>query len=456
MSISFPKELSSFRFWPLEFDKRSRLVEPRQLERLREQNSSAGITDLLVLSHGWNNDEEEALDLYRKVTRQIAGVSSERFAAREVGVAGIFWPSKKFADSEAIPGGAASLEGDVPEANLIEEIQELRGFFDAANEDEIIERLVALVSRLDSEPEAVREFGELTQQLLGEQWSADEEIESEIPWGLLSMPGEDLVNSLSAPRDEEMAASAGGEGGIAAMPVGDDSGSAGSEGGAAFLGSLFSGLRSGAKNALNLFTYFQMKKRAGEVGADGLGPALRDLASANGGLRFHLAGHSFGGRLVTAAVNGAGDDVVFPAHSMTLLQAAFSHNGFAEDFEPGRDGFFRRVLSDRLGLKGPVVVTHTSRDLPNRWAYPMASRLARQKAAAFGGPDDVYGAIGSNGAQHTPEAVFERLLETDGEYQFRSGRIHNLEGSTFIADHSAVTGPQVANALVAAMVATET
>lgn len=455
MAVSFPERLSGFRFWPLEFDKRSQLVEPRQLDRLREDIPTAGMTDLLVLSHGWNNDEAEALNLYQSLMGRVDDVRGDRFAGREVGVAGIFWPSKKFADSEVIPGGAASLEGDVPAAALIEDIQQLRGFFDAANERELIDELIALVPRLDSEPVAVKQFGELSQQLLGEEWSADEEIEAEIPPGLLSMPGEDLINSLSVPRDEEMASS-GGEGGIAATPLRDDHGAAGPEGGAAFLGSLFSGLRSGAKNALNLLTYFQMKKRAGEVGADGLAPALRDLASASEGLRFHLAGHSFGGRLVTAAVHGVGDDAVFPAHSMTLLQAAFSHNGFAEDFENGSDGFFRKVLSGSPGLKGPVVVTHTSRDLPNRWAYPMASRLARQKAAAFGGPDDVYGAMGSNGAQHTREAVFERLLDTDGTYEFRNGSVHNLESSNFISGHGAVTGTPVGNALVAAMVTTDT
>ena len=35
------------------------------------------------------------------------------------------------------------------------------------------------------------------------------------------------------------------------------------------------------------------------------------------------------------------------------------------------------------------------------------------------------------------------------------GTLHNLESSEFVAGHGSVTGSQVANALVAAMVATE-
>ena len=60
---------------------------------------------------------------------------------------------------------------------------------------------------------------------------------------------------------------------------------------------------------LNFATYYQMKERAGTVGAGGLNPLLRELRAAAPDLRIHLVGHSFGGRLVTAAALGrAGSD----------------------------------------------------------------------------------------------------------------------------------------------------
>lgn len=454
MPISFPSAMSGFDFWPVEFDTKARPVEPEQVHRLRRGISTSGVTDLLVLSHGWNNDEEEALGLYKDVLQNVDRQEKGRLGGRRLAVAGVFWPSKKFADSEVIPGGAASVVGDVPESDLVARIDELRGFFDAPSLDQILDELVGLVPRLEGEPSARRHFGEITQQLLGDDWTTDDEVSEEMPSALLTMPGEDLIDQLSAPRDEETMVSGRGEGGIADLDFGT-SRNDGPEGGAAFLGSLFSGVRSGARNALNLFTYYQMKDRAGVVGSAGVWPMLRNLRDDNRGVRIHLAGHSFGGRLVTAGVLGDGSEKPLPVHSVTLLQAAFSHNGFAKDYEPGKNGFFRRIVSESPRLPGPIVVTHAHSDLPNRWAYPMASRLARHKAAAFGGPDDVYGAIGSNGAQKTPEAVAGELLASEGIYSFSAGKIHNLESSAFISGHSNVGGPQVANALVSAVVAVD-
>ena len=452
MPISFPSDISGFDFWPLEFDKKARPVDPGQIDRLERGLSATGVTDLLVLSHGWNNDEREALRLYQALLRNVDRQQRGRFGGRRIAVAGLFWPSKKFAESEAIPGRAASVAGDVPQADLIATIEQLRGFFDGPTSDQILDELVALVPRLDAEPVAKRRFGELTQDLLGDDWSSDAEVEEEMPSAMRTMPGEELIDRLSAPREEETMVAGRSEGGIAAMEVGG--GAVGDpEGGTAFLGSLFSGVRSGALNTLNLFTYYQMKDRAGVVGSVGVGPVLRSLMDDNRAVRVHLAGHSFGGRLVTASVMGDGSEQPLPAHSVTLLQAAFSHNGFAQDYEPGKDGFFRRVVAESPGLPGPILITHTSNDLPNRWGYPMASRLARHKAAVFGGPDDVFGAIGSNGAQRTPEAEFGRLLDVDSVYHLSAGKIHNLASSSFISGHSDVEGAQVANALVSALVA---
>jgi hypothetical protein len=39
------------------------------------------------------------------------------------------------------------------------------------------------------------------------------------------------------------------------------------------------------------------------------------------------------------------------------------------------------------------------------------------------------------------------MLGVDRDYQFRSGRITNLESSAFIPSHSGIDGPQVAHAL---------
>jgi pimeloyl-ACP methyl ester carboxylesterase len=88
-----------------------------------------------------------------------------------------------------------------------------------------------------------------------------------------------------------------------------------------------------------------MKQRAGIVGRKGAYRVLSQIREAHQTLKIHLIGHSFGGRLVTALADGpAGMKPIIP-ESMTLLQAAFSHNGFASKFDGSRDGFFRKVVT---------------------------------------------------------------------------------------------------------------
>jgi pimeloyl-ACP methyl ester carboxylesterase len=86
-------------------------------------------------------------------------------------------------------------------------------------------------------------------------------------------------------------------------------------------------------------SYYLMKERAAEVGAGGVAPLVRMLKQVSPETEVHLAGHSFGARLATAAVMALGQDSgAALVDTMMLLQAAFSQ--FA--FSPG--GFFRPVV----------------------------------------------------------------------------------------------------------------
>src|ERR1700747_1465475 len=90
-------------------------------------------------------------------------------------------------------------------------------------------------------------------------------------------------------------------GGGAAFEVG--SGPALDEGGGAGIGSFLDSFKTAALNILNYTTYYEMKTRAGTVGKNGLGPLVDKISSKVD--RIHLIGHSFGGRLVTAAANAS-------------------------------------------------------------------------------------------------------------------------------------------------------
>jgi hypothetical protein len=88
-------------------------------------------------------------------------------------------------------------------------------------------------------------------------------------------------------------------------------------------------------------------------------------------------------------------------------------------------------------------------------AYPLASRISRDVASALGDENDPYGGIGRNGAQHTPEATPGVLGDLGSAYAFEPGTVHNLRADRFIADHSAVTSPEVAYACGMAIISVD-
>jgi pimeloyl-ACP methyl ester carboxylesterase len=205
---------------------------------------------------------------------------------------------------------------------------------------------------------------------------------------------------------------------------------------------------------LNFVTYYQMKERAGTVGENGANEVLRRLRQRAPDLRLHLIGHSFGGRLVTAATAGPADKPAVGVASLTLLQAAFSHNGFGQRFDGSHDGTYRRMVDQGM-VSGPVLISHTVNDRAVGLAYPIASQIAGQAAAALGDKNDKFGGMGRNGAQKTPEAVDGTLLRASETYAFGAGKIHNLQSDAFISHHGDVTGAEVVHAFLTGVAATQ-
>ena len=191
-----------------------------------------------------------------------------------------------------------------------------------------------------------------------------------------------------------------------------------------------------------------MKERAGTIGAGPVNELLGRVRAANSKLRIHLIGHSFGGRLVTAAA--AGPKTFSPA-TLTLLQAAFSHNGFSANYDDrGTAGFFRKVV-DEGRVNGPILISHSDRDAAVGTAYPLASRINGEQASALGDASDRYGGIGRNGAVKTQEAVKGTLLDARAAgYTFAKGKLFNLNADARIGGHSDICKPEVAYAILTA------
>jgi hypothetical protein len=451
-------ELAGFPYFEVQFTKQGEPFDPSEttavLAAVRAgalgprdgQEDPPGhprIDELFVMSHGWNNDIAEARALYRNlflsVRRRIEDGGAPALAGRQMAVLGVLWPSKRFADEDLIPGGGASLGGGIEDRAVQRQLDELKGTFDQPDEA-VLEQAKALVPDLEGSPEAQRQFVDLIRSVLPRPGDTVDDASD----AFFALPGDEVLRLLEPPI---LPGPPGiGEGGATAIGLAEGPASIG---GAAGISDVFSGIGAAARRLLNFTTYYQMKERAGKVGVRGLNPLLRQIKTANPEVRVHLVGHSFGGRVVTAAALGTpGSPSVAPA-TMTLLQAAFSHNGFALDFDGARDGFFREVVA-KGKVAGPILITHTKNDIAVGIAYPIASRFARQDNADLGDEHDIFGGIGRNGAIRTPEAVAGELLPAGASYAFVRGKLYNLHADALISGHSDVTGPAVAHALLSA------
>ena len=115
---------------------------------------------------------------------------------------------------------------------------------------------------------------------------------------------------------------------------------------------------NGAKDALRVGSYFQMKTRAGDIGRSGLGQFLVALQTAAPSVRVHLIGHSFGARLVSFALAGLPDGAGSPVKSLYLLQGAFSHFAFADalPMDRSRGGALKGMAARLDGCKSATMM----------------------------------------------------------------------------------------------------
>ena len=425
------------------FDKSGALQTPLVLPE--------GTKELFVVSHGWNNSQEAAEQLYRELFTHFAEVAPDSVRNRKLAILGIIWPSKKFTDlveSAAKSGGAASFGGgkqaDETLKVKLDLLQDLFGPDSAAT----IQQAKDQIGALDDDPAARDEFVSLLLGLVDRSAAHKDDASDK----LFKLTGSQILEKLKVDTPGIAVAPSGG--GAAALR---SDATAPLAGGAAGLGDSFNGIKAGAIRLLNFLTYYEMKARAATVGK-GVGALLDTLPASIE--RIHLVGHSFGGRLVSAAAMASTTERI---KSMTLLQAAFSHNGFSANFDNSpapNPGFFRSVI-DQGRVRGPILITHTHNDIAVGILYPAASRLSGTVASAFGDQNDKFGGIGRNGAQMMKPGEVNvnatKLLPVNGTYDLQAGKIHNLEGSDFIRDpkggdaHGFVTGKEIGWAISSAV-----
>jgi hypothetical protein len=466
------RQIACLEAYEVEFTKEGEPFQPGQADELEQRLKAGGVTDLVVMSHGWNNDMAEARQLYDTFFASFcAQQTAHPLPGRKLILLTVLWPSKKFADRDLIPGGGASADGLAGEglANALETLKDLFG------DSPDIDKALSLLESLEDSDKAQRDFVDLLRSKVPRTPATEREDGLQ---HLFNQPGDQILQQLQRPIVSRVRASEDGPVTAADFRDADAADAATTRG--AGLGDTLRGMAGAALRLANLFTYYGMKERAGTVGANGLNPVLRRVLESAPPARVHMVGHSFGGRLVTAAASGT---PIQGLRSLTLCQAAFSHYGFASQWEPGSDGAFRNVIEQQR-VDGPVLVTESIQDIPVGVAYAIASKLsgtigaaaaeadevvraagivdrASQAALAglkmiVGGPNDKYGGIGRNGALALKpgESVRVMPVHPPGQpYDFSSVKVYNLVCDECVTGHSDIAVPEVTYALLQAIAA---
>ncbi|MGW7081137.1 serine-threonine protein kinase [Streptomyces sp. NPDC054866] len=389
-------------YWELTFDADGD-VDTTQRDHLLAEVADEHITDLLVLAHGWNNDQDMATDLYRRFFAPCQGLAGPRV---RLGYVGVLWPAIRFPD-EPIPDFEPSLTatgpGPAPGAGpLLDEPTRLllaRTFPD--HEDEL-HRIGTLLAERSEVPTRLYEYGRLVRNLVAvHQNSAAQRFANDTWAGEPAMLTDDAVEVCQM---------------FAAAMEGT--------GQQELFGSLRKRLWNGAHELLRQASYYAMKRRAGSVGQLGLGPAIGLLAREAPDVRVHLIGHSFGARLVSYTLRGMPASVR-SVKSTTLLQGAFSHYAFSKRLPhaPTRSGALNGV---QRRIDGPLVSCYSRHDDALGKIYPLASKIAGD-SSTFLGLWERWGAIGYDG-----------IRAVDGARRVKLGRAIPAKGCVSVDVSSVV------------------
>lgn len=428
-------DLGQSPFLWLEFDKQGTLKDPADISAVSAEIARTGARDVVVISHGWKNDRSAALRLYGELWENTRAALST-LDPTKILVIGVLWPSVAFRtnfDEAALlraaqQGGLSTSDGaevsDITESQLRDALDDFLG----DHSDAAFEALVEAATE-DLSGSAAGQF--VKQALARMDVGHDPEANADLD-GLRNQVDQDAAAILQQLAERPFMTVEPNVGG--ALGVGET------------LGGIFTGARAAVARLLNQLSFFEMKVRAGKVGAS-LGDLVASLPKYDS-VRLHLVGHSFGARLVTSAVSSLiaeGKTV----DTLTLLQGAFSHNALAPDFH-GSPGAFAAAAKGGVGL---IAITHTHNDRACTLAYAVASRLSRDVASAVGDKDDKFGAMGANGAQGLPvRAVTVKPGATGGEPE--KGKINNYLADGYIVGnppgqdaHGDVKNPTVAKLL---------
>ncbi len=402
------------------------LMSRRALGELEQQP----ITDVFVLSHGWQGDVPAARDQYNRWIAAMAGLDADvqRLRDRRPGfrplLLGLHWPSLPWGDEEL--GGGTSFSFDAPTASPVEEtIDRYAERISASSTAREALAVVFEAARQNVAPDTLSPAVRAAYEILNREADLGSEGEG-------GGPGDDRERF-----DPELSYQAAKE-----------------EDAASFGGSSFGGLLS----PLRQLSFWKMKDRARKFGENAGAKLLGDLQAVREGVRFHLMGHSFGCIVVSASIAGpSGESRLHrPIDSVFLVQGALSMWSYCSEIPsmPGRPGYFHPLFAGPgRWVSGPMVTTQSEHDTAVGRFYPLGAGIRRQVVFALGELPK-YGGLGTFGVRGPgPDIEDLRMKPVAEPYAFEPGKVYNLESSRFINQgsgasgaHSDIAKPEVAHA----------
>jgi|HubBroStandDraft_2_1064218.scaffolds.fasta_scaffold00415_12 hypothetical protein len=408
---------------------RERTDDPAGLmsRRLIEKTADEPITDVFFFNHGWHGDITAAQDQYDRWIGAFITQGADLERARAIFpmfqplLVGLHWPSEPWGDEDIPSGNAFGVSADTNPSSL------LNGF----------------ATRLGDTPEIRRCLETILDEARG--GAAAKQLSTSARNAYLDLNG--ILGIGSA--------------GVGAAPDADRDSfdpdeivKSGTSGPTNFGAFGFGGILA----PLRVLSYWTMKKRARTIGEGGMHIFLKKLMTATVGrkTRIHLMGHSFGTIVVSGMLGGPNSDGTLPrpVESLVLVQGAVSLWSYCQDipFPAAGGGYFKRLLTDRK-VSGPIVTTKSEYDHAVGILYPLASKVRGAPDFVAGLPK--FGGIGTFGIQGLKNAAEDSaMLTADRPYNFKGGKVYNLDGSQFISKmeglsgaHNDIAGPEVAHSI---------
>jgi hypothetical protein len=414
----------------LRFDAKGAPRDPAAVAALVAR--AAGATDVFIVSHGWWNDESTADCFYRRIVGGISAsapgyLTPDKFKPLFVTV---YWPSALFPmePSDCAEAERRTESSAATDAFSVDRVRQwaIGAFPDAVNQAGFAkdsERLAVLFERERVSSLSTADADELAGILLRWRSATDGPL-------VAGDAGEPTIFTGSGQQVAERWRARPDSRAELTLPS-----------------------LANAKKWLNFgnaFTFWTMKERAGTVGSKGVYEVVKALQSlrtrAVNPVRIHLIGHSFGAKVVTASLTGSGG-AANRADSLILLQGAFSQFAFATRDEiraagvtVDQGGLYRDVLAARL-VAGPIVVTRSSADAPNRFLYPAGVALVNDVTEAARAPR--FGSLGANGILASPSSPLNLALQTIANLEAQRPRAISVDASSVILGHSDLIKAQV-------------